>query len=240
MAETDSENVFKLEEIIFSLLGHQGFIQNERLPDPETGFNTKKGIFQRFMELIAEVADDHITPVFDQILDHCVVPETLREEFLHYAEEASGLPQLFPDSYRRRKVIEYAVILNRNIGTLNNFRFLFAMMGFAQTEITPHYFDEGLGFDDPTYDFDDSIKDFDFTALSHAEYDLHLTSNPPVQITTQVRESIAKIILYNEPIHGRLRSIFHNEANIDVPVFIVDSQGRFIQSSDNKYLTANA
>ena len=66
----NSAYYLRLGNIIFSMFGDKGFVQDEKLIDPETGYKTKKGVFQRFMELIGEVADEHILPVIDNLNQH--------------------------------------------------------------------------------------------------------------------------------------------------------------------------
>lgn len=188
-----------LKDVIFKAFGSY-FTSNDSYQENDP-LNLKRGIWQRYQEMLAKETDDNTIPKITNLLPNAIVPKMLIDNFIPLREQHYGLAEKIYDSLDiRRKCLQYLPKLNRNRGTKQNYVFLFGLLNF-DVEITEYY--ETGGWD--TGFWDTSFWDSYLSVSTY--YDLVLTCRYPFFITPEIEAQVARIIRYNHPIHARVGTI---------------------------------
>lgn len=204
---------FSLKDIIFDFFGIK-----DKLNDLFKDVNGK-GLHQRFNEMLAEDLDENEIDKTNNVVKYTCDPQECMEKFLFYKEQAfGGLYAISSNPIIRRKILSFAVYLNRIKGTEESYQIPILLLGFTTVEI--HEFDATNGFDSPTT-FDDEERVFDMKCAGCGKYRINITGT--ISMTAGLLNSIINIVKYNEPINAKLENIYYNGS----PAVVDDSGGDF-------------
>lgn len=212
--------MWKLETFIFGLFGadHK---RKDTYKDADG-----RGIDERYQRTLGKDFDDEVAPFIDGLIDNTLVPETVLEKFIPYLEALMGdVVQVRDEIPYRRKIIRYSTRINQVKGLSQSFEILLKLAGFATVEIEEHF--GSFGFDS-TVKFDDTIRRLDSGCPPCSDYTLHLTGT--LTITPAVRDIIARIVTFCEPINARLREVLYNgdPVTLRVITFYIDAAGNLV------------
>jgi len=188
---------------LFSLLGSY-FVENDGLKnfDPE---NLDRGTMERYLTVLDEQLSQKFFP---KLID---APFALRgginadENMVGIIEQSWGIQTpLYDDTEIRKKMSGYLLTISQWKGTKKALCFMLSQLGFQGCEEQETYFSGGfdsIPFDSPSFD---GVEGF------FAQYDIALTSSPPVVITPDVFNQIFRIITFNQPAFVQLVRLTHN------------------------------
>ena len=204
--------MWKLRNIIWSFFGTY-YQRNDSYKDAQG-----RGLVQRYQEVLAGEMDVNFYAKLAVMTDRLHVPAEMVPQLIPYREQERGIPAALIEGVPvRRKVLRYLLRLHANRGTVWNYKFLFALMGF-DCQIVEYQstgrFDTGV--------FDDGR--FDQYASNSGDYDILLSSTPAMKIRTAMYQAILRIIDYNNPIFARVGRILYNGS----PIVIDDSGNGYV------------
>lgn len=228
--------MFALKEIIFDLFGVRDR-RNDLFKNVDG-----KGLHQRFNELLADDLDANEISLINLLLENTANPFSCFEKYIPYREATFGTPIMSSDIYIRRKIVAYIKEINKLKGTKIGYSMLFTMVGIASTTIVE--FPPVFGFDSPGT-FDDDSRVFDQKCKGCSNYSIELTGTAP--LTNSLLQSIAAIILYNEPLNADLLDVTYNGVLLlsgNKITIIIDNNGDAIflnpfDSSFSAYIDGN-
>jgi len=116
--------MFLLKNTIFKLFG-----ENDKVRDKYKDVSGK-GILQRYNELLAEEADNYSLPGISLLIDNTIVPNTILEKFIPYAENNIGAPFIIEDFDIRRKFLRFLKRIYRIKSTIPSYEIMFRILGF--------------------------------------------------------------------------------------------------------------
>ena len=191
---------YSYRDILFNLFG-----KPYKLRDVNKDANGK-GTFERYNECIGKDIDDELKPLIDNLLFNFVSPQSIKSDFIQYAESDLGV-DLFLDvtAAKRRSVLKEIENYKQIKGTKKCVRLLFSLLrvNCGITEIfSPNYtFDSVITLDDPDRTFDGGCAGCSRTTLT-------LTGSAP--LTQTLKNGFASIINYNIPYNLILSSVSYN------------------------------
>src|SRR5687768_4715927 len=131
---------YKLEFRLFSFFG-----KNAKAKDTYKDVD-KKGIWERYNEVLGSEYDDGIQDLLDNFVDRTIVPSKMKATLLPLMEYMlGGILFVSGLSSIRRKIIKYAHLLYNVKGTIRGFEIPLFMLGF--TSVTIQDIDAGGNFD---------------------------------------------------------------------------------------------
>lgn len=164
------------------------------------------------------------------LLENTITPETCFERYVPYLESEWGNKIDTQNLYLsqaivgRRKVLEVLGRLHTVRGSIRGYEVCFGMLGINMV-LTE--FEEGYGFDSPIT-LDHTSRRLDSSCPTCSDYTIALTGAATLGST--LIAAIWSIILFNQPINARLRSITYNGEPIvnGSPDFNPDFQNDFL------------
>lgn len=202
--------MLKFEDIIFN----EYFSKKDKREDINKD-SEGKGTLERYNELMGVDLDTMVLPYVDNLLANRLVPETAVENAIPYLESERGFDPKNDTLYlgssilMRRAVLRAIRRLYQVKGTIRGYEIPFGMLGM--TLVLTEFLNEN-GFDsDITLDF--PTRRFDSFCPSCADYSIALTG--VVTLTPDLIRAIRSIIIFNQPIDTKVRSITYNGAVID-------------------------
>lgn len=190
-----------IKETIFSYFGNYFQLEDTyKENDPQ---NLKRGVFQRYQELLGSEFDLNLLPKIDNILENTKIPKTIINTFVPLREQSFGLIfNLYNDIDKRKKLLQYIHKIHKNRGTKQNYIFL---LGFLNFDVQVNEFYNTGSFDDGNFDSGvlDTFKNI------KCKYDLVLTCRFPFLVDDDIQSQVWRIIRYNHPIHAQIRSVVY-------------------------------
>lgn len=175
-----------------------------------------KGTLERFNEIIGQDLDLEVVPLMENLVENIYPPTTVWDRYIPYLESMFGFKNKTWNLYlsnslpTRRTVLQVITRLHSIRGTRRGYEICFAMLGMSA--VLTEY-PAGYGFDSHVT-FDDDNRTFDSTCPTCSDYSLDLTGT--LALTPDIIQAIGSIIIFNEPINARLRSITYNGAPISI------------------------
>lgn len=192
--------MINLRERLFTLFG-----KPEKLADQHKDAQGR-GLKERFIRVLGAEYDESVLPLVENFLANVIDPETALAKFVPYLETQMGVNyQISDELVIRRKLIAWSSRITRIKGTKRSFEILLKLMGFLTVEIIEHF--PQSGFDSPIT-LDDDERVFDGGCSGCVDYSLLLTGT--LTMSDEVKAWIRSVVVYCEPINGRLREILYN------------------------------
>lgn len=215
--------MFLLKNNIFNFFGLRDY--NDDLYKDLSG----KGLKQRFIELLAQELDETELNRLINFLENVVDSETLLAKYIDLRLEEVGFEIYFgSDEYLRRKILIFIQKIYDFKCTNFAYDLMFRMIGIDGLIEINSYTNES-GFDNPNITLDDSFRRFDMSNnFCCIYYTVELTGTIPMSVS--LMRAIIAVVLFNEPIFGKLRWIKYNGIQ-----FTTDISGSFSKAFSQSF-----
>ena len=191
--------MFTVREKIFNLFGSY-----EKSVDINKDANDK-GTYERFVEVCGKQIDELCTPLVEDLVANNIDPLTAYLKYYIYLEYTRGIGlNLYDTQEWRKRVLKYIHRWYEIRSTKRCYTLMFKMIGLDV--VITEYFGT-YGFDSPMT-FDDDLRVFDLKCSPCSSYDLTLTGTVPP--SAELDNAINEIIIFNQPINGKLTNWTYN------------------------------